>query len=36
MAKLTHQVPTKQDALEYGIYDSDDDVTPNQVLRVMP
>lgn len=36
MAKLTHQVPTKQDAAEYGIYDSDDEVTVDQVLRVLP
>jgi hypothetical protein len=26
MAKLTHKVPTKQDASEYGIFESDDDV----------
>lgn len=30
MAKVSHQVPTKQDALEYGIHDSDEEVEAEQ------
>lgn len=33
MAKVSHQVPTKQDALEYGIHDSDEELEAEQCVQ---